>query len=326
MRNVSGSLTYLLLYVDDIMRTRNDSSYIDTLVHQLKDSFDMSDLGCLTYFLGLEVQRKSSGNFVTHTMYTKDLLTRFGMAEATTCNTPSSTEPLHVDSSSCSPADATAYRSMVGALHYLTFTCLDISFVVSRVSQYMYSPTIVQLTAVKQILRYLRGTLSLGLHFHAGSLLLSAFSDSGWAGSPIDRRFTTGFVLFLGPNPVSWVAKKQTTVSWSSTKAEYRALAATTVELLWVSQLLNELFVSVNTPTLYCDNQFALPLARNPVFHGRTKHIEVDLHFVRERVASKSLFLQFLSTDKQPTDLFTKPLTADWLYFLRHKLMPLAFV
>lgn len=166
----------------------------------------------------------------------------------------------------------------------------------------------------------------LGLRFRSCSLLLTAFSDSDWVGNPADRRSTTGSVIFLGPNPISWVAKKQTTVSRSSTEAEYRALAATKAELAWISQLLKDLFIVVGPHTLFCDNQSALQIARNPVFHGRTKHIEVDLHFVRERVVSKSLSLCFLPTAQQPADLFTKPLSADRLAFLRGKLMPLPFV
>lgn len=127
--------------------------------------------------------------------------------------------------------------------------------------------------------------------------LLSVFSYSDWARNPNDRHFTTGFVVFLGANPITWIAKKQSTVSRSSTEAEYRALATTTAELSWLQQLLKNLCVCVSSPVLYCDNQSTLQLACNPVFDGQTKYIEVDLHFVRERVASKafcfSLYLQF---------------------------------
>lgn len=186
----------------------------------------------------------------------------------------------------------------------------------------MHASNYSHLTTVKCILRYLCGTLSMRLHFCAGSLTLSAFSDSDWAESPTDRRSVTGYVIFLGPNPVSWVAKKQATVSRSSTKAEHRALAATTTELSCLQQLLRELYVPLtSSPVLYCDNKSAIQLARNPVFHGRTKHIEVDLHFVRERVASRALTLQFLPTQEQPADLFTKPLSTDRLLYLRCKLM-----
>lgn len=129
------------------------------------------------------------------------------------------------------------------------------------------------------------------------SLSLLAFFDSDWADNRLDRRSTTGFVIFLGCNPISWASKKQATVSRSSTKAEYRAWAAATAELSWLRQILKDLCVFVShAPFLFCDNQSALQLARNPVFHGRTKHVEVDFHFVREKVASKDIQLRFVSS------------------------------
>lgn len=208
-------------------------------------------------------------------------------------------------------------------LYIITFTRLDISFAVSRLSQFMHSPTYVHLTVVKRILRYVYGSLSVGLHFKRSSVSLLAFSDFDWAGNRLDRRSTTGFVIYLGSNPISWMSKKQTMVSSSSTEAEYRALAATTIELSWVRQILKDLFVYLLVaPILLCDNQFALQLARNLVFHGRTKHFEVDFHFVREKVASKDIQLQFISSVNQPADLFTKPLTTDHLRLLTNKLMP----
>lgn len=328
VRNVHGSITYLLLYVDDIILTGNDPTYVDSLVAKLKTVFDMTDLGVLTYFLGLEVQSKTTGLLVTQSKYASDVLHKFGMAFSKPCTTPCSSGSLDVDSPLCSVKDAKAYRSMVGALHYLTFTRPNISYAVSRVSQYMHSPTQGQLAVVKRVFRYIRGTLTAGLLFQKGSLTLTAFSDSDWAGSQIDCCSTTGFVIFLGNNPVSWLSKKQSTVSRSSTEAEYRALAAATAELCWLRQILKDLFVFLpRAPLFLCDNQSALQLARNPVFRGRTKHVEIDFHFVREKVASRDLQLQFVTSVQQLADLLTKPLTVDRLSFLRYKLMPsLAFV
>lgn len=254
--------------------------------------------------------------------YALDILTKFGMASTKPCISPCSVGSLYTESQPCSSEYAKSYRSMVGALHYLTFTRPDLSFAVSRVSQFMHAPTYHQLIAVKHILRYVRGTLSASLCFRRSFLSLSAYSDLDWAGDCNDPRSTTGFVLMLGSNPISWVSKKQTTVSHSSTEAEYRALAATTTKVSWVRQILKELYVFLpRAPLLLCDNQFALLLARNPVFHGRTKHVEIDLHFVREKVASRDLQLQFVPTLQQPADIFTKALTVDRLLFLRCKFM-----
>lgn len=161
------------------------------------------------------------------------MLAKFGMLSCKPCNNRC-TASLVVNSPLCTSEDATAYRSMVGALHYLTFTRPDISFAVGRVSQFMHSPTVDQLNAVKRIFRYVKGTLKAGILFQRSSLDFLAFSDSDWAGNALDHRYTTGFVIFLGKNPISWVSKKQSTVSRSFTEAEYRALAAAAAELCWI--------------------------------------------------------------------------------------------
>uniref|UniRef100_A0A2N9EEY0 Integrase catalytic domain-containing protein n=1 Tax=Fagus sylvatica TaxID=28930 RepID=A0A2N9EEY0_FAGSY len=169
--------------------------------------------------------------------------------------------------------DPHLYRSMVGALHYLTFTRLDISFAVHQVCQYMSAPTTIHFAAAKRILRYLRGTFNHGIEFTSGPLHLSAYTDADWAGDPDDRRSTSGFLVYLGNNAVTWSAKKQPTVSRSSTESEYRALAIASAELCWVRSLLKDLGIYLtDPPVLWCDNVSALAIASNPVFHARTKH------------------------------------------------------
>ncbi|TQD92916.1 hypothetical protein C1H46_021396 [Malus baccata] len=166
-------------------------------------------------------------------------------------------------------------------------------------------------TAVKRILRYLKGTVDVGLTYSRGDWDLHAFSDADWAGDPNDRRSTTGLVVFLGNNPISWSFKKQQTVSRSSTEAEYRALSSTTAELDWIQQILAFLHLPISAPpVLFCDNLSAIALSFNPVQHQRTKHIEVDVHFVRERVATHKLLVQFVSSKEQFADILTKGLSA----------------
>lgn len=195
----------------------------------------------------------------------------------------------------------------------------------SKLSQFLHKPTLVHLLAAKRILRYLLHSPSSGILFRrsaSNQFKLHAFSDSDWAGDFTDRRSTTGFVIFLGANPISWSAKKQSTVSRSSTEAEYRALAATAAELFWIRHLLRDLRVySSQPPSLWCDNSSAIQLAKNPVFHGRTKHIEIDFHFIRERTVRKDILLHHISSHHQVADLFTKPLTRDRLQYLKGKLM-----
>jgi histone deacetylase 1/2 len=206
--------------------------------------------------------------------------------------------------------DCTQYRSIVGALQYLTLTRPDLAFSVNKVCQYLHAPTTEHWTAVKRILRYVKDTLKLGITFtKSSSTLLSAFSDADWAGDLDDRRSTGGFAIFVGTNLVSWSARKQETVSRSSTEAEYKALANATSELIWVEALLAELGVRLlHKSSLRCDNLGATYLSANPVFHARTKHIEIDFHFVRERVAKNRLAIHFISSKDQVADGFTKAL------------------
>ena len=193
--------------------------------------------------------------------------------------------------------DVHAYRSLVGALHYLTFTKPDLSFAVHQVCQFMHAPIDIHLTAAKRILRYVRGTIDHGLLYTPGPISLSAFSEANWAGDPNDRRSTSGLLVFLGNNPITWSAKKQLTVSRSSTEAKYRALASASAELCWLRTLIKDLGLYLyDPPILWCDNVSALTIASNPVFHARTKHIEVDFHFIRERVLCKDLQVKFVST------------------------------
>jgi hypothetical protein len=176
--------------------------------------------------------------------------------------------------------------------------------------------------AVKRILWYLRGTLQLGITFTAyKSMMINVFSDADWACCVDDRRSTGGFAAFLGHNLISWSAKKQATVSRSSTKAEYKSLANAIAEIIWVKSVLHELRVKWSRPAcLWCDNLGATYLTVNPVFHARTKHVEIDYHFVHEQVASMSLDVKFISTQDQVADGFTKPLSPGKLKFFQNNL------
>jgi|UniRef100_A0A2N9GHW7 hypothetical protein len=186
----------------------------------------------------------------------------------------------------------------------------------------MHKPSPAHLVAAKRILRYLKGTLDRGILFQPGPFALTAFTDADWAGDPCDRRSTSGIIVFLGNNPITWLAKKQHTVSRSSTEAEYCSLASGAAELSWIRQVLCDLGLFLpSAPLIWCDNTSALALASNPVFHGRTKHIEVDYHFIRERVVRGDLKLQFISTEDQLADVFTKALPSPRFHRLCSKLL-----
>ena len=227
-----------------------------------------------------------------------------------------------------SPADIPHFRSLVGCLQYLTFTRPDIAYSVNTVCQFLHNPTEEHLLAAKRILRYVKGTIDHGILFQrqaessASSLSLHAYCDADWAGDPNDRKSTTGFVILLNQSPISWCSKKQNAVSRSSTEAEYRSMADTTSELQWLKNLFQDLQINfTQVPILYCDNISALALAANPVHHSKLKHVEVDVHFTRDKVKEGSITLQFVSTHEQLADLFTKGLCSPQHSYLCDSLM-----
>jgi hypothetical protein len=305
-----GSTTvYLLLYVDDIIITGNNSTAISDIISQLSAAFELNDLGPLCYFLGLQIDYKKVGLFVHQHKYITDLLHKFQMTDCKASPTPIATTPPISTDNNDALSDPTPFHSLVGALQYATFTRPDIAFAVNRVCQFMHKPSTVHFVAAKRILRYLKGTLHKGVLFQPGHLALIAFTDADWAGDLSDKRFTSGVIVFLGHNPITWLAKKQHTISRSSTEVEYRSLANGAAELAWLRQVLCDLKLFLpSAPLIWCDNTSALALASNPVFHGRTKHIEVDYHFVREKVVCGDLLLQFICTHDQLADIFTKAL------------------
>ncbi|KAK3032090.1 hypothetical protein RJ639_036304 [Escallonia herrerae] len=197
-----------------------------------------------------------------------------------------------------------------------------ISYVVHILSQFMHDPRQPHLDAAYRVLHYLKGSPGQGILLPSNNTLyLQAFCDADWAGCPMTRKSTTGYIIFLGSSPVSWRAKKQTVVSRSSAEAEYRAMATITSEIIWLKQLLQDLEVSCITPvSLFCDNRVAIHIAANPVFHERTKHIEIDCHFIRQHIQSQTIATKSISSQDQLADIFTKALGHDRFHQLLGKL------
>ncbi|GKB32673.1 ribonuclease H-like domain-containing protein [Tanacetum coccineum] len=282
---------------------------IPRIITVLHGEFAMTDLGSLNYFLGISAQRSSSGLFLSQSKFAEEILERAHMQHCNPCRTPVDTESK-LGSDGDPVSDPTLYRSLAGALQYLTFTRPDISYAVQQVCLYMHDPRAPHFTALKRILRYVRGTLTFGLQIHASTTAqLTAYTDADWAGCPVTRRSTSGYCVFLGDNLLSWSAKRQVTLSRSSAEAEYRGVANVVAETAWIRNLLLELHAPLTTATLvYCDNVSAVYLTTNPVQHQRTKHIEIDIHFVRDYVASGQVRVLHIPSRFQYADIFTKGL------------------
>jgi hypothetical protein len=206
--------------------------------------------------------------------------------------------------------NVTVYRHMVASLTYLTTTKPDISYFVSLLSQFMVKPHEIHWNAAKAVLRYLKGTLDYGIKYtDASDVKLIGYSDSDWAGNLDDRKSTTGYAFNIGSRVVSWSSKKHPTISLSSTEEKYKALCTTTCEVVWLRRLLQDVGEERKEPTMMrCDNQSSINIAKNPIFHARTRHVEAQYHFVKEKLQSNEITLMYCNTSENVADIFTKPL------------------
>ena len=320
--NSLGQCIYLVVYVDDIVITGSDQDGIQKLKQHLFTHFQTKDLGKLKYFLGIEIAQSSSGVVLSQRKYALDILEETGMLDCKPVDTPMDPNVKLVPGQGEPLGDPGRYRRLVGKLNYLTITRPDISFPVSVVSQFLQSPCDSHWDAVIRILRYIKSTPGQGvLYENRGHTQVVGYTDADWAGSPTDRRSTSGYCVFIGGNLISWKSKKQDVVARSSAEAEYRAMALATCELIWLRHLLRELrFGKDEQMKLICDNQAALHIASNPVFHERTKHIEVDCHFIREKIASGCVATSFVNSNDQLADIFTKSLRGPRIKYICNKL------
>ncbi|KAJ0940684.1 putative RNA-directed DNA polymerase [Helianthus annuus] len=326
VKNNNNTVVILLVYVDDIVLTGNSLDEITKVKKALKSNFLIKDLGELKYFLGIEVIKDKNGICLSQRKYCMELLSEYGMLGCKPSNCP--IEQNHVVANICKEKhqlllNVTFYQKLVGKLIYLSHTRPDIAYGVHFLSQHMHSPTVGHLEIAYKLLRYLKKSPGKGIMFKRNiSFDMQAYADSDWGKSVTEsRKSVTGFCVFLGNNLVSWKSKKQSTVSRSSAEAEYRALCAVACEVLWLINILSELSVNVNLPVcLFCDSSAALSIAANPVFHDRTKHFELDLFFLREKISKGILKPVGINSEDQIADVFTKGMLATQHDFLCEKL------
>lgn len=313
---------HILVYVDDFLIAGNDISTIQRFKNYLHKCFKMKDLGKMRYFLGLEVSRGPEGIFVSQRKYALDIITECGLLGAKPAPVPTELNHKLALATGQPLDDPSKYRRLVGRLIYLTFTRPELNYIVHILSQFMKTPLQDHWLAALRVVRYLKGCPAQGIMLSSKSdLNLTAYCDADWSACPLSRRSLSAYVVLLGDSLVSWKTKKQRTVSRSSAESEYRAMADTTCELKWLKRLLRQFGFSHSRPIrMFCDSQSAIHIAKNPVFHERTKHVENDCHFVRDAVQAKFLTMEHISTKNQPADLLTKPLPTPTFQHLLSKL------
>ncbi|XP_020686945.1 uncharacterized protein LOC110102803 [Dendrobium catenatum] len=312
---------YLLAYVDDLLLTDNHPPTLQHLLSRLRQTFSLKQMDTVSQFLSIQIQPTSTGLFLTQSHYARDILHSAGLDSSKPVNTPISPKESKTETAAETHEDPTFYRQIAGSLQYLTITRPDIAFATSVICQHMHCPTTSDFKRLKRLLRYIRGTHDYGLPITTGPLTLTTYSDADWASNIDDRKSITGFCSYLGPNLISWSVKKQSTVAKSSTEAEYRALAAATSDVIWLRQLLHDFHASQPAPTMiFCDNISAIALSRNPIFHARTKHIEIDHHFISDHINRKAIEVAHINSADQPADILTKPITGKRFSELRTKL------
>ncbi|KAJ4751619.1 Retroelement pol polyprotein-like [Rhynchospora pubera] len=312
----------ILVYVDDLVIAGNSESTIGAFKQYTSSVFHIKDLGQLKYFLGIEIARGPSGLFLCQRKYVLDILAECGLLGAKPTATPMEQNHRLAELVSDKLKDPEKYRRLVGRLIYLTITRPELCYSVHVLAQFMQDPLQAHYDAALRVVRFLKGNPGQGILLRAdGNLQINAYCDSDWASCPLTRRSLTGYFVMLGNSPISWKTKKQQTVSRSSAEAEYRSMANATSELLWLKSFLNSLDVNHSTPMkLFCDSQAALHIATNPVFHERTKHIELDCHFVRDQLRAGCIAAAYTRSSEQLADIFTKALGKQQFHYLLGKL------
>ena len=312
----------ILIYVGDILIASNDADAVNVFQQFLDSKFKVKDLGTLKYFLGLEVARTANGISLCQRKYTLKLLSDVGMLACKPTNIPMDQSAKFSSLVGNAVLDASLYKRLIGRLLYLTLTRPDICYSVHKLSQFMSSSSVPHLQAAYKILKYLKKTLGQGLFLSARSKLqLKSYCDADWAAYPDTRRSITGFCVFLGDSLISWKSKKQQVVSRSSAESEYRSMATVTSEVVWLITLLKTFDLNHSQlALLYCDSKAALYIAANPVYHERTKHIEIDCHFIREKIEDGVIKTFHIPTRHQIADFFTQALGQKQFHHLLSKM------
>lgn len=320
VKHVGTHLMVAQVYVDDIVFGSTSHSLVKEFTTIMTNEFEMSMCGELTYFLGLQIKQEQNGIFLSQSKYAENLIKKFDMtAKKKSVNTPMSTSTKLCYDIDGKSVDQTKYRSMIGSLLYLTASRPDISYSVGVCARFQANPKESHLEAVKRIIRYISGSITCGVFYtYATNAEIAGYSDADWGGNLQDRKSTSGGCFFVGKNLVAWHSKKQNCTSLSTAEAEYVAAGSCCTQMLWMKNMLKDYGIPQGKLVIFCDNTSAINISKNPVQHTRTKHIDIRYHFIRELVDKNLLALEYVSTDHQWADLFTKPLDTERFMTLRN--------
>jgi len=287
------------IYADDIIFGATNDSLCKEFSNHMQNEFEMSMMGELNFFLGLQIKQTKNGIFLSQAKYYKELLKRFGMENAKQMPTPMSTACYLDKDEAGQSVDIKKYRDMIRSLIYLSASRLDIMFSVCMCARYQANPKECHLSAFKRIMRYLLGTINLGLWYPKNSSYnIVGYSDSDFAGCKTDRKSTSGTSHLIGSTLVSWHSKKQNGVALSNVEAEYISTGSCCAQILWMRQQLSDYGLMLDHIPICCDNTSAINLSKNPILHSRTKHIEIRHYFLRDHVQKGDCVLEFVETKK----------------------------
>ena len=320
IQDETESMTIVAVYVDDLIVMSTSPEKLDATKKALSERFKMKDMGPLHYCLGVSVVQNAGGIWLHQKQYILSMLLRFGLVDAKPASTPADPNVRLVkdDGVSKQLEDKALYQSMVGSLLYAAMaTRPDITQAVGAVSKFCAQPTEAHLTAVKRVLRYLSGTKELALRYRKSEEPPIGYSDADWAGDHDDRHSTSGNLFMFGGGAICWSSKKQAVVALSTSEAEYISLSAAAQETAWLQKLLLDLRMSSHPITMMEDNQGAIALAKNPIAHSRSKHIDIRFHFIREAQENGLIQIKYCPTEDMLADLLTKPLPRNTFERLR---------
>ena len=318
LRHIKDDILLVQVYVDDIIFGSTNVSLVDSFKETMSKHFNMSLLGELNYFLGLQVVQKDEGIEVHQQKYVQDILKKYSMDQVKSFPTPLAITSRKDFDLSSAKVNETVYRGMIGSLMYLTASRPDILFATSLCARFQSDPRECHMTMVKRIFRYLKGSNNLCLFYPKfANFDVVGYTDADYAGFLVDRKSTSGMAQYVGPCLVTWGSRKQQSIALSTTEAEYIAAAACCSQLLWLKQQLEDYGIKLPQMEIKCDNTSAINVSKNPVHHSRTKHIDVRHHFLRDHVEKGNVFLTHVRSEEQVADIFTKGLAREPFQRLR---------